>query len=263
MGADMKCIILAGGRGTRFAEETHLRPKPMIEIEGKPILLHLMDYYSSYGVNDFVITLGYLGNVIKEWLVDLCQPQGSVLINTKSGSVSSLGDGKARDWSVLALETGLDTQTGNRIRQAIENFTDEIFFATYGDGLSDVNLNELVKFHKSHGKIATVTAVKPPARFGHLHLAGDVVTEFTEKSVAHESRINGGFFVFDRRILDFFLDKDEPLETGPLARVAQNGEMKAFIHDGFWQNMDTQRDQEKLKEIWNSGAAPWDRSLTH
>lgn len=253
----MRCIILAGGRGTRFSEETHLKPKPMIEVAEKPILLHIMDYYSSFDVKDFVITLGYLGFVIKDWLRELSHPQGSMIIDTKTGGVLSLGDGVIRDWSVLALETGLDTQTGNRIRLAIESVDDEIFFATYGDGLCDVNLDELLDFHKSHGKTVTVTAVKPPARFGHLNLIDDMVVEFSEKSLAHESRINGGFFVFDRRLLNYFREDDEPLESGPLTRVASAGEMKAFIHDGFWQNMDTQRDREKLEEIIRSGQAPW------
>jgi glucose-1-phosphate cytidylyltransferase len=223
----------------------------MIEIDGQPILFHIMNYFSKFGINEFTITLGYQGNIIKDWLRNFEFNQNSFNINLNSGETSFIENRKCKNWSVLALDTGLNSLTATRVRQAIENSNDENFFVTYGDGLCDVNLTQLLQFHNEHKKLVTVTAVKPPARFGHLELDGDKVQKFTEKSQSHESRINGGFFVFNRKILEYFTQHEETLESGPLTRVAQKGEMRAFIHDGFWQNMDTQRDRELLEESWN------------
>jgi glucose-1-phosphate cytidylyltransferase len=249
----MRCIILAGGRGTRFSEETINKPKPMIEVAGQPILFHIMNYFSKFSVNEFTIALGYQGNVIKEWLRNFEFNQNSFHINLYSGETSFIESKEYKNWSVLALDTGLNSLTATRVRKAIENSNDENFFVTYGDGLCDVDLNQLLQFHREHKKLVTVTAVKPPARFGHLELDGDKVLKFTEKSQSHEVRINGGFFVFNRKILDYFVEQEEALESGPLTRVTQQGEMRAFIHDGFWQNMDTQRDRELLEANWNKG----------
>ena len=249
----MRCIILAGGRGTRFSEETINKPKPMIEVAGQPILFHIMNYFSKFSVNEFTIALGYQGNVIKEWLRNFEFNQNSFHINLYSGETSFIESKEYKNWSVLALDTGLNSLTATRVRKAIENSNDENFFVTYGDGLCDVDLNQLLRFHSEHKKLVTVTAVKPPARFGHLELNGDKVLKFTEKSQSHEVRINGGFFVFNRKILDYFVEQEEALESGPLTRVTQQGEMRAFIHDGFWQNMDTQRDRELLEVNWNKG----------
>ena len=249
----MRCIILAGGRGTRFSEETINKPKPMIEVAGKPILFHIMNYFSKFSVNEFTIALGYQGNVIKEWLRSFEFNQNSFQIDLSSGETSIIDNNERKKWSVLALDTGIDSLTATRVRKAIENSTDENFFVTYGDGLCDVNLTQLLQFHIEHKKLVTVTAVKPPARFGHLELHGNKVLNFTEKSQSHEARINGGFFVFNRKVLDFFVTQEEALESGPLTRVAEQGEMRAFIHDGFWQNMDTQRDRDLLEATWNRG----------
>lgn len=249
----MRCIILAGGRGTRFSEETMNKPKPMVEIAGQPILFHIMNYFSKFSVKKFTITLGYQGNIIKDWLRNFESNQNSFHIDLNSGEISFIENKESKNWSVLALDTGLNSLTATRVRRAIENSNDEDFFVTYGDGLCDVDLNELLQFHREHKKLVTVTAVKPPARFGHLELDGDKVLKFTEKSQSHEARINGGFFVFNRKVLDYFVEQEEALESGPLARVTQQGEMRAFIHDGFWQNMDTQRDRELLEATWNRG----------
>ena len=249
----MRCIILAGGRGTRFSEETINKPKPMIEISGQPILFHIMNYFSKFNVKEFTITLGYQGNIIKDWLRNFEFNQNSFHIDLNSGKTSFIESKGYKNWSVLALDTGLNSLTATRVRKAIENSNDENFFVTYGDGLCDVDLNQLLRFHSEHKKLVTVTAVKPPARFGHLELNGDKVLKFTEKSQSHEVRINGGFFVFNRKILDYFVEQEEALESGPLTRVTQQGEMRAFIHDGFWQNMDTQRDRELLEATWNKG----------
>ncbi len=249
----MRCIILAGGRGTRFSEETMNKPKPMVEIAGQPILFHIMNYFSKFSVKNFTITLGYQGNIIKDWLRNFELNQNSFHIDLNSGEISFIENKESKNWSVLALDTGLNSLTATRVRRAIENSNDEDFFVTYGDGLCDVDLNELLQFHREHKKLVTVTAVKPPARFGHLELEGDKVLKFTEKSQSHEARINGGFFVFNRKVLDYFVEQEEALESGPLARVTQQGEMRAFIHDGFWQNMDTQRDRELLEATWNRG----------
>jgi len=249
----MRCIILAGGRGTRFSEETINKPKPMIEVAGQPILFHIMNYYSKFSVNEFTIALGYQGNVIKDWLRNFEFNQNSFHIHLNSGETSFIESKEHKNWSILALDTGLNTLTATRVRKAIENSNDENFFVTYGDGLCDVDLNQLLQFHSEHKRLVTVTAVKPPARFGHLELNGDKVLKFTEKSQSHEARINGGYFVFNRKILDYFVGQDEALESGPLTRVAQQDEMRAFIHDGFWQNMDTQRDREFLEATWSKG----------
>jgi len=249
----MRCIILAGGKGSRFSEETANKPKPMIEVAGQPILFHIMKHYSNFGVKDFTVTLGYQGNVIKEWLRNFEFNLNSFNIDFQTKKTTFHGHMENENWSVLALETGLHSLTATRIKLAIQNTQEEDIFVTYGDGLCDVDLNQLLQFHYSHKKLVTVTAVKPPARFGHLDLDGDKVLRFTEKSHHHEARINGGFFVFNRKILDYFSTEEEALETGPLTRVTQAGEMRAFLHDGFWQNMDTQRDRDLLETFWKNG----------
>jgi len=221
----VRCIILAGGRGTRFSEETINKPKPMIEISGQPILFHIMNYFSKFNVKEFTITLGYQGNIIKDWLRNFEFNQNSFHIDLNSGETLFIESKEYKNWSVLALDTGLNSLTATRVRQAIENSNDEDFFVTYGDGLCDVDLNQLLQFHREHKKLVTVTAVKPPARFGHLELDGDKVLKFTEKSQSHEARINGGFFVFNRKILDYFVEQEKVLQSGPLTRVKKQKEM--------------------------------------
>ena len=235
----MKAVILAGGYGTRISEESHLKPKPMIEIGGKPILWHIMKIYSAHRINDFIICCGYKGEKIKEYF-----------------SKYKYADDNAKSWDVQLVDTGLDTMTGGRLKR-IQDRIDDTFCVTYGDGLSDVNLNDLISFHKEKKSLATLTASHPPGRFGVLNLSGDYVSEFHEKLVMKSSWINGGFFVFEPEIFDYLQDDSTVLERTPLEDLAKEQKLTAFKHDGFWHPMDTLRDKKQLEKLWASGKAPW------
>jgi glucose-1-phosphate cytidylyltransferase len=253
----MRTIILAGGLGTRLSEETVNVPKPMVTIGGKPMLWHIMKIYSHHGHRDFVLCLGYKGEVVKEWLVDLSRFDGSLEVDLATGDVRNLDDSQREPWKVLALETGEGTQTGGRLKRAIESIDDDVVFATYGDGVADIDLDALLAFHRTHGKIATVTAVRPPARFGRLHFDGDRVSEFGEKPQSEEGWINGGFFVLDRRVVDYIEDDETFFEREPLSALAVDGELVGYRHEGYWQPMDTLRERHDLERLWTSGEAPW------
>jgi glucose-1-phosphate cytidylyltransferase len=252
----MKVIILAGGHGTRLAEETSLRPKPMVEIGGKPILWHLMNVYAAHGFKDFLIACGYKGEVIKEYFHKIFLHNSDYIVDLKDGSVEVVNPNRL-DWRIGVIDTGQESMTGGRIRR-LQSFTaSETFMVTYGDGLGDVDLTGLLAFHRSHGRLATVTAVRPPARFGGLNLSGDRVCEFSEKPQTGEGWINGGFFVFEPGVFDYIAGDETILEREPLERLAAEGELMAFRHPGFWQPMDNLRDKQLLDSLWNSGKAPW------
>lgn len=254
----MKVVLLAGGLGTRLAEETGTRPKPMVGVGGRPILWHLMKYYASFGHNEFLVALGYKADVIKDYFLDysmLSTPE--LTIELRSGRVSTAGDAP-EDWLVHLVDTGAETMTGGRLARLRAHVSDGTFMLSYGDGLSNVNLDVLLDFHRSHGKLATVTAVRPPARFGELHMDGDRVVEFSEKPMAGEGWINGGFFVFEKRAFDRLQPHDNvPLETSVLETLAAEGELAVYEHRGFWQSMDTFREMQLLNEMWEYDRAPW------
>jgi glucose-1-phosphate cytidylyltransferase len=254
----VKVVILAGGRGTRLAEETATLPKPMVEIGGQPLLFHLMNYYADFGFKDFLIACGYRGGIIKEYFRSLSIRNSDYVIDLRDGSVEIVKPAEL-DWRVAVFDTGIETPTGGRILRLRRHLADAAFMVTYGDGLASVDLEALVAFHRSHGCIATVTAVHPPARFGALALDGPIVREFAEKPQAREGWINGGFFVFEPRVFDY-LDDDTPLEHRPLERLASAGQLMAFRHDGFWHPMDNLRDREHLEALWRHGPAPWTRA---
>ncbi|MFV2038381.1 MAG: glucose-1-phosphate cytidylyltransferase, partial [Paracoccaceae bacterium] len=237
----MKVALLAGGWGTRISEETQHKPKPMVEIGGRPLLWHIMMHYHAYGFSDFSIALGYKGDAIKRWLVEMAQLEGNLNVTTRNGRVLSLDD-DLPDWSVDLIETGLYTNTGGRIKRLAQNIGRERFMLTWGDGVSNVDLHELLAFHKSHGKLATMTAVRPPARFGHLELSGNHVTQFSEKPQAAEGWINGAFFVLEPEVFDYIAGDDIQFEKEPLEQLAHDGQLMAYFHEGFWQCMDTLRD---------------------
>ncbi|MDJ0947454.1 MAG: glucose-1-phosphate cytidylyltransferase [Alphaproteobacteria bacterium] len=252
----MKVAILAGGAGSRLAEETQLRPKPMVEIGGMPILWHIMEYYAHYGFKDFVIALGYKGEIIKEYFERACQSSTNLKIDFASGEIEREFNG-GRDWSVSLIETGLVTMTGGRIKRLAPYLDEGTFLLTWGDGLSDVNLTDLLAFHRSHGKLATLTAVHPPARYGHLSFEGDRVTDFTEKPQTKEGWINGAFFVLEPGIFDYIEGDETQWEREPLQALARDGQLMAYKHTSFWQCMDTLREKYLLERLWASGAAPW------
>jgi glucose-1-phosphate cytidylyltransferase len=253
----MKTIILAGGLGSRLSEETVARPKPMVEIGGKPMLWHIMNIYAAFGVDEFIIALGYRGEVIKKYFLNFYALNNSLSLDLANGQ-TTVHEGNQPRWRVHLVDTGASTQTGGRVKR-LANWIqkDSTFMMTYGDGVADIDIRALMKFHKSHGKLATVTAVRPPARFGSIVFEGDHVREFTEKSQAGEGWINGGFFVLERKVLDY-IDGDATLwEHDPLERLASDGQLVAFRHEGFWQPMDTLREKRLLEDIWQSGHAPW------
>jgi glucose-1-phosphate cytidylyltransferase len=253
----MKAVILVGGHGTRISEETHLKPKPMIEIGGKPILWHIMKMYSAHGVNEFVICCGYKGYVIKEYFANYFLHMSDVTFDIASNEMR-VHQRKADPWKVTLIDTGEDTLTGGRLKRVADYLKHEdVFCFTYGDGVSDVDITASIAFHKQHGKLSTVTAVLPPGRYGALERAGDQVVGFTEKPRGDGGLINGGFFVLSPRCLDFIEGDDTSWEGKPLTRLAEIGEMMAFEHRGFWQPMDTLRDKTRLEELWQSGKAPW------
>jgi len=252
----MKTVILAGGLGTRLSEETTLRPKPMVEIGGKPMLWHVMNIYGAYDFNDFVIALGYKGETVKEYFLNYYNYQSDLTVSLKTGEVQACKRCH-RDWTVNLVDTGVDSLTGGRLHRLKDVMKNETFMLTYGDGVADVDIKELVKFHKSHGKIATVTAVRPPARFGGMEFKGDLVTEFKEKPQTGEGWINGGFFVFEPKIFDYLTGDKTVLEGAPMEKLVHDNQLMAFKHEGFWHCMDTIRDKQNLEDIWSKGNAPW------
>ncbi len=252
----MKVAILAGGVGSRLSEETELKPKPMVEIGGRPILWHIMKHYSHYGFNEFVIALGYKGEAIKTYMVDYCPLNSNLTVNLRTGQVRVNG-GYKPDWVVDLVETGIPTMTGGRIKRLAPYLGNETFMLTWGDGVSDVDLRRLLGFHRAHGKLATLTAVRPAARFGHLDLDGDRVAEFSEKPQTREGWINGAFFVLEPGVMDYIEGDDTQWEREPLERLARDGQLMAYRHGSFWQCMDTLRDKVLLNELWSSGRAPW------
>ncbi|HEX2980160.1 MAG TPA: glucose-1-phosphate cytidylyltransferase [Anaerolineaceae bacterium] len=252
----MKVAILAGGYGSRLAEETEVKPKPMVEIGGRPILWHIMMHYACYDLNDFVIALGYKGEVIKKYIVDYCNLHSNLTVKVKNGEVL-VHDGPAQDWTVELVDTGMRTQTGGRIKRLAPYIGNETFMLTWGDGVSDVNLNDLLAFHRAHGKLATVTAVRPPARYGYMNFDGDKVVEFNEKPQIGEGWINGAFFVLEPQIFDYIDGDNIVWEREPLERLARDGQLMAYKHTSFWQCMDTLREKHYLESLWEAGNAPW------
>lgn len=252
----MKVAILAGGFGTRLAEETEIKPKPMIEIGGRPILWHIMKHYTHFGFNEFVIALGYKGEYIKRWMKDFSTLESDMTVNTKTGKIRVYEKEKT-EWIVDLVDTGLNTLTGGRIKRLKPWLGDNTFMLTWGDGVSDVNLKDLLAFHRAHGKLATLTAVRPPARYGHLEFEGNQVNSFTEKPQAAEGWINGAFFVLEPGIFDY-IDGDQTMwEHEPLTNLARDGQLFAYKHTSFWQCMDTLREKHILQTLWDSGNPPW------
>jgi glucose-1-phosphate cytidylyltransferase len=252
----MRVVILAGGLGTRLSEETEVRPKPMVEIGGYPIVWHIMNGYAHHGIRQFILALGYKGDIAKDYFLRYHMTNSDVTVNLCNGHVEILKTHQ-RDWEVRMIDTGHSTPTGARLLQLEPHLrSGGPFMVTYGDGVSDVNASDLLKFHRSHGKVATLTTVRPPARFGTMTFDGDQVRNFEEKAQTSEGWINGGFFVFEPEVFDY-LDSDSMLEDRPLQRLARDGELMAFRHQGFWQCMDTLRDKTRLQSLWESGDAPW------
>lgn len=252
----MKVVILAGGLGTRLSEETAVKPKPMVEIGGQPMLWHIMKSYATYGFKEFVVALGYKGDVIKDYFINYRFRANSITTHLATGHVS-VHDGDSEDWVVHLLDTGLHTQTGGRVRKIARFIGNEPFMLTYGDGVCNLNIADLVVFHKKHGKLATITAVRPPARFGELSFNGELVAHFQEKPQIGEGWINGGFFVLEPGAADY-VDSDSAIwEHAPLEQLASDGQLVAYRHDGFWQCMDTLRDVRLLETAWQEKRAPW------
>jgi glucose-1-phosphate cytidylyltransferase len=258
----MKVVILAGGLGTRLMEETQTRPKPMVEIGGSPILWHIMNIYSHFGFNDFVICLGYKGYVIKEYFANFVLHRSDVTVDLASNSVAFSRSETIPPWRVSLVDTGAETMTGGRLKRVRHLLPqNEPFMMTYGDGLADVDLRALLNFHKSHGLDATVTTVRPPGRFGATMIEDGLVRRFMEKPLGDGGYINGGFFVLNPNVIDRIEGDATPWEAEPLTGLAEDGQLAAFIHDGFWQPMDTLRDRQQLERMWADGTAPWARPL--
>ena len=254
----MKAVILAGGLGTRISEESHLRPKPMIEIGGQPILWHIMKIYSHYGVNDFIICAGYRQHVIKEYFADYFLHRSDVTFDFSNGGEMQVHNNVSEPWKVTIVDTGLETMTGGRIKRIKKFIGNETFMLTYGDGVTDLDISKLLEFHRKCGKHATLTAVRPDGRFGILDLDGDTVASFREKTAEDAGWVNGGFMVLEPKVFDYIKGGDETVfERKPLEGLSADGQMAAFKHPGFWQCMDTLRDKEKLEELWRKGNAPW------
>ena len=253
----MKAIILAGGLGTRLSEETVLRPKPMVEIGGKPILWHIMNIHAAHGITEFIVALGYKGEVIKEYFLNFYAINSDISVSLSNGK-TTIHDGNQLEWTVHLVDTGQSTQTGGRVKRLQKWLKDDdTFMLTYGDGVADLDIKALLEFHRSHGKLATMTSVRSPARFGRISFEGDRVTEFFEKPQAGEGWINGGFFLLNTKSLDY-IDGDETIwERDPVERLAHDGHMMGFRHDGFWSCMDTLKEKNYLEELWQSGKAPW------
>ncbi len=253
----MKVVILAGGYGTRISEESHLRPKPMIEIGEMPILWHIMKQYSHFGFNDFVICAGYKQTVIKEWFANYFIHTSDITFDFSKGNEIVVHNRHSEPWKVTIVDTGLNTMTGGRIKRVKDYIGDEPFFLTYGDGVSDVDIQKTLEFHKSHGKLATITTIQPEGRFGYIDLNGDRVLSFREKSEHDTGWINAGFMVLEPSVIDYIKDDSSVFEREPMERIAFDGQMMCYKHTGFWQCMDTLRDKEKLEKLWASGIAPW------
>jgi glucose-1-phosphate cytidylyltransferase len=252
----MRVAILAGGVGSRISEETEVKPKPMVEIGGHPILWHIMKHYSRHGFGNFVIALGYKGEYIKRYMVDYCSLQSDLTVGLRDRSVRSHGENGPEDWTVDLIDTGQETATGGRIKRLAPYMGDGTFMLTWGDGVSNIDLHKLLEFHKSHGRLATLTAVRPPARFGHLELVGQEVVEFSEKPQLGEGWINGAFFVLEPGVFDYIEGDGTQWEREPLEGLARDRQLMAYRHDGFWQCMDTLRDKKLLEELWLE-SAPW------
>ena len=253
----MKAVILAGGLGTRISEETDLKPKPMISIGGMPILWHIMKMYSHYGINEFIVCCGYKGYLIKEYFANYFLHMSDVTFDMSENRMT-VHNQKAEPWKVTLVDTGDETMTGGRLKRVASYLQDEdIFCLTYGDGLSDVNISELIAFHKVQQVKATVTAVLPPGRFGALDVAGNRVKSFREKPQGDGANINGGFFVLSKKVIDYISGDKTIWERGPIERLAKEGDLAAYHHSGFWQPMDTLRDKVHLEDLWQSGKAPW------
>ena len=253
----MKTVILCGGRGTRLTEETQLKPKPMVEIGDRPILWHIMKIYERHGFNDFVLALGYKGDVIKDYFLHYHARMSDITVDLRNGKVE-YSNPMAEDWRVKLVDTGADTMTGGRLLRLADMLRDGgTFMLTYGDGVSDVDITALLAFLRAHGKMATLTAVRPPVRFGDVRMDGDRVSSFVEKPQAGEGWINGGFFVFEPGVFDVIADDSTMLEREPLETLAERGELMAYHHPDYWQCMDTIRDRQALESLWVSGQAPW------
>ena len=253
----LKAVILAGGRGSRLAEETEVRPKPMVNIGGRPILWHIMKIFSSYGVNEFVICLGHKGYIIKEYFANYLLHSSNVTFDMANNQIE-MHENQAEPWKVTLIDTGETSQTGGRLLRAKEYLAEEKdFLFTYGDGVADINIESLIAFHHKHGKLATVSAVKPPGRFGTMSLNGDTVTSFREKQVEQGNYINGGFFVLSKKVFDYIEDDTTIWEGKPLNTLTREGNLVAYQHDGYWQPMDTIRERDILEERWQTGSAPW------
>jgi len=254
----MKTVILAGGFGTRISEESHLKPKPMIEIGGQPILWHIIKLYSHYGYNDFIICAGYKSHVIKQYFFDYYLYSSDVTFDFTEENRMTVHKNVAEPWKVTVVDTGLNTMTGGRLKRIQQYVGDEPFLLTYGDGVSDVNIRELVAFHQSHGKVATLTAIQPGSRFGVLDIdAQQQVRKFSEKRQEDGGWVNGGFMVLEPQIFDYLEGDHTVLEREPLEKLAKEGNLKAYLHHGFWQCMDTLRDKNRLEELWERGNPPW------
>lgn len=252
-----KLVILAGGLGTRLSEETTLRPKPLVEIGGRPIIWHIMKFYASYGIREFIVCCGYKGEMIKSYFANYFLMTSDIVVDLADHSIEYLTRADV-DWKITLVDTGLHTLTGGRIKRIADHISSDTFCLTYGDGLSDVNIKQLIAFHQDHGRAATVTAVPSPGRFGILDLSADhKVTRFHEKPDNEMGWINGGFFVLNRKVFDYIQGDQTTWEREPLERLAADGELNAFQHNGFWKPMDTLRDKTYLEEIWADGSAPW------
>lgn len=253
----MKVAILAGGKGTRLAEETDVRPKPMVEVGGRPLLWHLLMHYSHYDFRDFIIALGYKGDVIKRYFADYQALTGNLTVHLGHHSAIEHHDVQHPEWRVDLIETGDETLTGGRVKRLRPYLGDSTFMLTWGDGISDVNLDQLLQFHRDHGRLATVTAVRPLARYGHIQFRGDQVVRFAEKPQAAEGWINGAFFVLEPEVLDYIEGDQTMFEHAPMESLARAGQLMAYRHDGFWACVDTLRDKRRLQDMWDAGDRPW------
>ena len=253
----MKVVLLAGGFGTRISEESQYKPKPMIEIGDMPILWHIMKTYSSYGFDEFIICAGYKQHVIKQWFADYFLHTSDITFDFTKGNQMIIHDAHAENWKVTVVDTGLHTMTGGRLKRIRKYLGDEPFFMTYGDGVADVDIPATLEFHKSHGKLATMTAIRPESRYGMIDMEDGLVRSFREKSQSDVGWINGGFMVLDPKVLDYIDGDADMFERAPMERLAEDGQLMCYCHEGFWQCMDTLRDKQKLESLWESGKAPW------
>lgn len=254
----MKAVILAGGRGTRLGQLSSIKPKPMVEIGNRPIIWHIMKLYSHYGVKEFIICAGYLGYQIKDYFINYSNNVSDVKINLNKNSIEYINKKERLNWEISIIDTGQETMTGGRLLKIKEFLDDNTpFFMTYGDGLADINLSKLLDFHKKSKKLVTMTAVYPPPRFGSLVIENNLVTKFSEKNIGDVGRINGGFFVCEKQALKYINNKNQPWESLPLVNLSSSKELSAFLHNGFWQPMDTLRERDELEKLWKTNSAPW------